>query len=258
MDHFTKYDTNPFEDLSWNFPEQKQGSITVIGGNSQNFRTEIKTTESLSNSFPIRTVSLVLPDALKANIPAVDNILFVPSTDSGSFAESEELENAFNVSDINIVTGNLSKNSITAKAVLSACTESEKPTFVARDTIDVLTTNNLERLLMNENICFFITMPGVQKLFRSVYYPKMITMSQSLMQIAEALHKFTLSYPVSIITIHNNQILIVKDGEVSAIPLENTSYTPLTFWMGDLLAKIAAYNLFNPNNFKKATISAIF
>ena len=86
----------------------------------------------------------------------------------------------------------------------------------------------------------------------------MLLLSQSLVQVAEVLHKFTLSYPVSIITLHNNQILVAKGGEISAMPIEETGYSPIMIWGGELAAKIAALNLFNPHNFIKATISALF
>lgn len=258
MDYFKKIEENIYSDLLWNIPEQKQGSMVIIGGNNQNFNFEIKTAESLLNKYPVQDVRVFLPDVLKNKLPPLENVTFLPSTDSGSFAESDELKSAFNVADFNIITGSLSKNSITEKAILSACTLAEKPTLLTRDTIDLITNNNPESMLMNENIIIFATMPGIQKLFRSVYYPKIITLSQSLMQIVEALHKFTLSYPTSIITLCNNQILVAKNGNVFAIDLEKTSYTPLTMWMGDLATKIAVTNLYNPNNFEKATISAIF
>ena len=98
----------------------------------------------------------------------------------------------------------------------------------------------------------------IQKVFRTVYYPKVILLSQSLVQITEALHKFTLSYPVSIITLHNNQIIVAKNGEVAVVPLEKSGYTPISIWNGELAAKIMAINLYNPNNFIKATVAAIY
>ena len=115
-----------------------------------------------------------------------------------------------------------------------------------------------EKLLMNTNLCFMASLAQLQKLLRAVYYPKVLLLSQSLIQVSEVLHKFTLSYPVAIITLHNEQILIAKNGEVKAIPLAKSDYSVLMFWQGELAAKIAAINLYNPNNFIAASISAIF
>ena len=78
------------------------------------------------------------------------------------------------------------------------------------------------------------------------------------MQVAEALHKFTLSYPVSLITLHNEQVLVAKNGQVNVVPLEKTGYAPLTIWNGELASKIVAMNLFNPDNFLDATVAALF
>ena len=48
MDYFEKLEKNVYEDLKWNVPEQKQGSINVIGGNVGYFRFEVKIAEYLS------------------------------------------------------------------------------------------------------------------------------------------------------------------------------------------------------------------
>ena len=258
MDYFKKLDEKPVEDLTWNIPEKKQGKINIIGGNSQSFRAEVKVAEFLSTKYPIETLNLVLPDALKGKLPPLPNFVFLKSTDSGSFAEAEELKTALNAADFNLLIGDLSKNSVTGRAVASACGFAEKPLLITRDSVDCLAENQPERALMNENLIFLATMPQLIKIFRAVYYPKMILLSQSLVQVAETLHKFTLSYPVSIITLHSGQILLAKNGEIIAVPLEKTNYTPLSVWQGELAAKIVAMNLYNPDQFLDATISAIF
>ena len=136
--------------------------------------------------------------------------------------------------------------------------KAEKPVLITRDAVDLLTENINEASLMNENLIFFASMAQLQKLLRAVYYPKMLLLSQSLMQVAEVLHKFTLSYPASIITLHNEQILIAKNGNVKAVPMMKSGYSPIMFFQGELAAKILALNLFNPNNFIDATLAAIF
>ena len=62
---------------------------------------------------------------------------------------------------------------------------------------------------------------------------------------------------MSIVTLHNGQILVVKDGAVKAVPMEKSGYSPIMLWNGELAAKIVALNLYNPNNFIGATIAAI-
>ena len=263
MDYFTKIEAKPKDDLTWNIPEKKQGVVNIIGGNSRSFKTEVKVAEFLSEKYPVETVNLVLPDSLKNSLPTLSNFLFLPSTESGSFAESQELIDVFNEADFNLVLGDFSKNSITKNAVASAYKSSDnsgagKMCLITRDAVEVIADTEPERILMNENLILLASMPQLIKLLRAAYYPKMLLLSQSLIQVSEVLHKFTLSYPVSVITLHNEQIIIAKNGQVVDIPLEKSKFTPLSLWQGECAAKILALNMYNPNNFINATANAIF
>ena len=124
--------------------------------------------------------------------------------------------------------------------------------------MDLIAEHGAERALVNEKVILFGSVAQLKKIFGAIYYPKMLTMSQTLVQVAEGLHKFTLSYPVAIITLHNGQILIAKEGVVKAVPIENSGYSPFTIWGGELAAKIVALNLYNPRRFLEATLTAIF
>ena len=256
MDYFEKIENNPYEDLYWNISEKKQGAVNVIGGNGQSFRTEVKVAEYLAGNYPAETVNTVLPETLKNKLPPVENFKFLPATEGGTFS-GEGLVEVINGADFNLIIGDLSKNAVTGKAVVSACEVAEKMTLVTRDTVDIIAENGPEKVLMNENMIIFGSLAQMQKILRAVYYPKMLLLSQSLVQVVEVLHKFTLSYPVSIVTLHNGQILVAKDGVVKAVSMEKSGYLPIMIWSGELAAKIVALNLYNPNNFIKATIAAI-
>lgn len=258
MDYFEKIEKKPSEDLAWNIPEKKFGTVNIVGGNSQSFKTEIKVAEFLGEKYPVETLNLVLPDVLKSKLPNLPNFCYLSSTESGSFKDGEEMAQALNSADFNLVLGDLSRNNVTARALVSACDFAEKPLILTRDAVDLFSENVSEKNLMNENLILMASMPQLVKLLRAVYYPKMLLLSQSLVQVAEVLHKFTLSYPVSIITLHSDQILVAKNGEVRAVSLEKLGYSPMIIWQGELAAKILAFNLFNPNRFLDSTIFAIF
>ena len=100
-----------FPDLEWNFPEKKQGTVSVIGGNSQNFSSVNFVSGKMAQDFPIENVVSILPDALKKKIPPVPGVEFMPSTDSGSFKKSSELSSALASADFNLLIGDFSKNS---------------------------------------------------------------------------------------------------------------------------------------------------
>lgn len=258
MDYFQKIEQKPDPDLTWNLPEQKRGTVNIIGGNSNSFRTEIKTAEFFYANCPVAHPILVLPDSLKSKLPDLPEVVYLGSTDSGSFGDVESLNTVMAAADYNLLLGDLSKNSATAEAVHHALKDLGCPMLITRDAVDLIIDHKPESILSNPQITFFASMPQLQKLFRAVYYPKMLLLSQSLVQVSDALHKFTLSYPTNIITLHNEQILIAKNGEVKAVPLEKSGFVPLTFWNGELAAKITVLNLFNPDNFVDATICAIF
>lgn len=245
-----------FPDLEWNFPEKKQGTVSVIGGNSQNFSSVNFVSGKMAQDFPIENVVSILPDALKKKIPPVPGVEFMPSTDSGSFKKSSELSSALASADFNLLIGDFSKNSETAVAVSEAIKSTEKPILLTRDTID-LVLNDANSFVERENLFFVGSMVQMQKLFRAVYYPKVLLLSMPILPIIEALHKFTISYPCAILTFHEGKILVAFGGEVVSTPIEKTPYSPLTLWSGELSARIAAFNLFNPKKSLEATVAAI-
>lgn len=255
MDYLHKFNDNPYEDLYWNIPEQTKKTVNVIGGNAKNFHVPARVSEYFSNSYPV-DVKTVLPDALKSKLPPLPNLIFLESTDSGSFDDSDKFKELAKSADYNLLIGDFSKNSITEKAINSICKAGK--IVVTRDAVDNLINTDLERVLMNENLIIFASMAQLQKLFRAVYYPKVLLLTQSLMQVAENIHKFTLSYPVSIVTLHDAQMIIAKNGNINVVPIEKTGYSPITIWNGELAVKITAMNLFNSNNFLEATTAALF
>ena len=133
MDFLHKLDENIFKDLYWNIPEQKQGKVNIIGGNAQSFRTSVKTAEYLLKNYPLANVNLVLPDILKTKLPPMPDIFYLKSTETGSFADSEELKNVMALADYSLIIGDLSKNTITGQAIASACENSAAPLLVTRD-----------------------------------------------------------------------------------------------------------------------------
>ena len=258
MEYLEKIDINPYQDLYWNIPETKKGKLNVIGGNLQGFKTPMKIAEYLNKNYPLEEVRLILPDVLQNKLPLLDNLIFVKSTDSGSIADKDKLSDIINFADFNVLIGDFSHNKITEKAVGSAVDSSEKPLLITRDTLDILAVEGIEGTFEKQNLVLFGSMMQLQKIFRSIYYPRMILLSQPLIQVAETLHKFTLSYQCTIITLHNGQLLIAKNGKVVTIPLEKTNYSPITIWSGELAAKISVLNLYNPNMLLEASIAAIF
>ena len=160
MDYMHKFNENPFQDLYWNLGEQTKETINLIGGNSQNFRMSVKIAEYMTSKYHVN-IKVVLPDALKGKLPPFDNIIYMPSTDSGSFDNSDQFKELVSVADYNLLIGEFSKNSITEKAVASAC-DSKGKIVITRDGVDLLAGFRPEKSLMNENLIIFSSMPQLR------------------------------------------------------------------------------------------------
>lgn len=244
------------DNIIWNIPEQKQGTIAVIGGNSQSFRSAEQNSAYLAENFPFKQVLTVLPDSLKSKLPPLENLIFCPSTNSGSFAKYSELQSASGNADISILVGDFSKNAETAIAITELIKNIATPVVVTRDAVDLITTE-AQTWIEKTDVHILASTAQLQKLFRALYYPKMILLTAPLLQITEALHKFTLTYPCSITTFHDGQLIVAYQGETFTIPITKTSYTPLTLWQGTLACNIAALNFYNPNKIFDATVTAL-
>lgn len=257
MDYWKKQAIKPlFENILWNLPEQKTGAITIIGGNSQNFSTEIKNAELLS-SLNLKDVKLIFPDSLKSKLPPLPNINFTPATSSGSFEKSPTLLELCNNTDYLFYSGDFSKNSATSVAIADTIIKSSVPCLITRDTIDLI-LSEMNNIITRNNLTIVGSMAQLQKIFRSIYYPKMLLLSMPIMPVIEILHKFTISYPVNILTFHQDQIITAKNGVVITTPINQTSFSPISLWSGSLASKISALILWNHTKALEATTTAIF
>ena len=279
-----------YPDVRWNLPERATGSLSIVGGSSHGFQAVVRAGEFASANLPLAHVQLVLPSSLEkilANAGAAGSatnsrnatggknvassrstassknaadskpapqLLFVPATPAGTLAKSSTLtqQNA----DAVLLIGDLSKNAETAEAVSALCQAYAGSLVVARDSLDLFTANT-SSLVMRPHTTLVASLAQLQKLFRALYYPKMLLLTAPLMSVVEALHKFTLSYPVTLLTLHEGQILTAAGGEVVSTPLGDTDYSPLGLWNGELATRAAAYQIFCPEQELAATTAAI-
>lgn len=255
-----------YPDVRWNLPERATGSLSIVGGSSHGFQAVVRAGEFASTNLPLAHVQLVLPSSLEKVLAsagaaggATDSklapqLLFAPATPAGTLAKSSTLtqQNA----DAVLLIGDLSKNAETAEAMSALCRAYAGPLAIARDSLDLLTTN-ASSLVMRPHTTLVASLAQLQKLFRAIYYPKMLLLTAPLMSVVEALHKFTLSYPVTLLTLHEGQILTAAGGEVVSTPLGDTDYSPLGLWNGELATRVAAYQIFCPRQELAATTAAI-
>ncbi|MDB5183681.1 MAG: hypothetical protein JWO07_362, partial [Candidatus Saccharibacteria bacterium] len=86
-----------------------------------------------------------------------------------------------------------------------------------------------------------------------VYYPKILTFSMQLQQLVETLHKFTITYPVTVMTFHQEQLVIAAGGQVTTTPWD----APMSIWKGSVATYASAYYLWNPKKPLEAATASL-
>ncbi|HWT40428.1 MAG TPA: hypothetical protein VN081_04140 [Dongiaceae bacterium] len=235
-----------FPDIEWSKPEQRAfaGKLGVIGGNKLGF-AGVAEAYSVAQQTGVGQLRVVLPDVLRKTIPAsMTDVVFAPTNPSGSLSKdaAAELANVGAWADGILLIGDAGRSSETAILYEQFLQAYHGPIIVTRDAIDLI-KNNSQALVERPQTLIIASFAQVQKLFQAVYYPKVLTFSMQLTNLVEALHKFTISYPVTIAVLHRETFIVAHGGEVVTTPWDN----PMNIWRGITAAKAAAYWLWNPS-----------
>ncbi len=246
-----------FPDIEWQKPEQKAlaGKLLIVGGNAHGFAA-VAQAYGDANSAGIGECRVVLPDVLKKNIdPQAFDCIFVPTNASGGITKDSlpQLKAAVAWTDGVLLIGDAGRNSETAivyEHLLQAFPD--KLTFITRDAADLL-KSIWPNLLDRKNCVLLLTLAQLQKLFQSVYYPKTILFSMQLTNLAEALHKFTITYSATLVVFHQNQLTVAQAGDISSTPWQE----PMLIWRGSVAAKAAVYATQHQNNLFQAITTSL-
>lgn len=248
-----------FPDAIWSKPERRDlaGKLAIIGGNSQAFAA-VAAARQTAFSAGVGEVKVILPESLKKTLPSavisqLPDVLFVPAGPSGGFAATA-LPNWLAVADwadVMLFVGDSGANSETA-ALLETFLDHNQNTSVVitRDAVDLI-KHSSESVLRRKPTHLVVSFSQLQKLFRSVYYPKVLTFNQGVKQIAEMLHKFTTTYPATISLWHADYLFVASGGNV--ITTEFTA--PLRVWSGEVATKIAVWQIWQTDPIKATSAS---
>ncbi len=244
-----------FPDVEWNRPERRDlaGNLGLIGGHGLGFSAIAKSYQIVSPL--VGQVRVLLPDALRPTIPAsITEVVFAPSNPSGGLG-AQALGLAKELADWAnglLLVGDAGKNSQTAVLYEELIKHSQAPTVLTRDTIDLIIGGAAE-ILNNQQVTIVASFAQLQKLFRAVYYPKVLTFRMQLAQLADSLHKFSITYPATICVFHDGNLLVARGGQVVSQAFE----TPMQVWDGQVASKIACYLLWSPEAPLAAASTAI-
>ncbi len=237
-----------FNDVDLLPPEQKRmaGKLLVIGGNRMAFFAVASALET-AKRMGVGEVRALLPEDLKGQVPSTSEVYFAPSGNSGAFC-SDSLETMLRLADwaeAVILIGDSGRNAETSLVFAEFLEKVDKPVLITRDAVDACCASVGDWLLRETETNLFVTLPQLQKLLRTLYYPKVITLSMPTNQLVETLHKFTLSYAASVVTFHNGLIVMAEKGEVVTQALDETSYSPISLWGGSLATQAMVARLWN-------------
>jgi len=235
-----------FPDIEWSKPEQKtsRGRLGIIGGNKLGFAGVAESYSTALNT-GAGEVRVLLPDCLRKSIPAsMTDVIFAPCNPSGSLSRDAlpDLTALGTWASCLLLAGDAGRNSETAIAYSDLIRNYTGQLVITRDAVD-LVKNDSEALVNRPNTTLIVSFAQLQKMFQAVYYPKMLTFSMQLLQLVEAVHKFTVTYPVTIAVLHRDTLIVAHDGEVVTTKWE----TPLAIWRGITAARAATYLMWTPS-----------
>lgn len=233
-----------YPDIEWAKPEQRsqRGKLGVIGGNKLGF---MGVAESYNTALQTGAgeVRVLLPDVLKKSIPSsMTDVIYGATNPSGGLA-SDALTDMKAVGDWStgvLLIGDAGRNSETAIVYENFINYYKGPLTITRDAIDLI-KNSSNTLVERPDTLIIVSFAQLQKLFQSVYYPKVLTFSIQLTNLVEALHKFTITYPVCIAVLHKEVLLVASGGEVTSTPWAD----PMEIWRGKTATNAAVYWLWN-------------
>lgn len=233
-----------FPDIEWSKPEQKSraGRLGIIGGNKLGFAGVAESYQTALKS-GVGEIRVLLPDALKKSIPpAMTDVVYGPTNLSGGLNADamNEMKAIGNWATGILMIGDAGQNSETAILYEKFIREYQGPLTITRDAIDLL-RNSSQIIADRPNTLIFTSFAQLQKLFQTVYYPKVLTFSMQLSNLVEAIHKFTITYPITIAVFHKDNILVANNGHVTSTPFNN----PMQIWRGTTATNSAVYWLWN-------------
>lgn len=235
-----------FPDIEWQKPEQRnmRGRLGVVGGNKLGF-AGIAESYSTALSAGAGGVRVLLPDCLRKSIPpTMTDVVFGASNPSGSLARDalDDVRALGSWASLILLAGDAGRSSETALVYSDFIRTYDGPLVITRDAVD-LVRNDADALANRPETTLIVSFAQLQKLFQALYYPKMLTFSMQLMQLVEAVHAFTITYPITIAVLHRETLIVAHDGQVTTTKWDS----PMAIWRGQTAARAASYLLWTPS-----------
>ncbi len=233
-----------FPDIEWAKPEQRSqaGRLGIIGGNKLGF-VGVAENYNIALAAGIGEARVLLPDALRKSIPStLTDVIFGPTNQSGGLSADalNELKALGQWATGVLLIGDAGRNSETAILYERFISIYDGPLIITRDSIDLL-KSSIQSVVERPKTLIVASFAQLQKIFQSLYYPKVLTFSMQLTNLVEAVHKFTITYPINLMLFFKDTIITASGGQVTTTPCPD----PTPIWRGQTATKAAVYWLWN-------------
>ncbi len=220
-----------FPNVEWSKPEQrtKAGKLGIVGGNKLGF-AGVAEAYGVATNAGVGQVRVLLPSDLKKVIPPIiTDAVYAPTNASGSLAKDAlpDIAALGEWADSVLLVGDAGRSSETAIVYEQFIQKYEGQLVITRDALDLI-KNAPQALVERPNTLLVAAFAQLQKLFQAVYYPKVLTFSMQLSNFVEAVHKFTITYPVSLVVLHKDHLVVASGGDVVTTPWDD----PMSIWRG--------------------------
>jgi len=245
-----------FPDIEWSKPERRDqaGKLLIIGGNKLGFSAVAESYQKTLET-GVGQAKVLVPDCLKGAIPStLLDVLFASCTTSGGLSKEAlpELRAASTWANATLLIGDAGRNAETALLYEEFIRDYENPLTVTRDAID-LVKNNPSLLVDRPDTLIVASFAQLQKMFAGVYYPKVLTFNMQLLQLVEALHKFTVTYPCTLMSLHKDTLIIAHNGDV----VTQQWHEAMAIWRGSVATRAASYWLWNTESIMPAIAQSL-
>lgn len=246
-----------FPDIEWAKPERRDqaGKLLIVGGNKLGFAAVAESYQTALEA-GVGDIRVLVPDCLRKSIPpAFTDVVFGACTTTGGGLSKDalpELHASAAWADSVLLIGDAGRNAETALTYEAFIQNYKGPLVLTRDAID-LVKNDALLIVERSNTTIIASFAQLQKLFQAVYYPKILTFNMQLLQLVEALHKFTLTYPITLVTLHKDVLLIAQAGNVVTQDWDQ----PMAIWRGTIATTAVAYQIWNKTEPLKAIAASV-
>ena len=245
-----------FSDIEWSKPEQRsaRGRLGIVGGNKLGF-AGVAASYGAAHEAGAGEVRVLLPDVLRSSVPStMTDVVFGGSNPSGSLAQTalDDMRALAAWSSCILLIGDAGRNSETAITYEMFLQSYVGPLVITRDAFDLIRSGS-QQLVSRPSTVLILSFAQLQKLFQEVYYPKVLTFSMQLMQLVEAVHKFTITYPVTLVVLHKDTLVVARDGEVTTTVWD----TPMAIWRGTTATRAACYLMWTPSQPLEAVTASL-